>query len=72
MANEDPPASEIGADPSPAESEDSGDDQSRPADESYLLGATGVEEQVLAELARAEGDMTDTEEVSDEGDGAVV
>ena len=43
-----------------------------PSDDSYLLGATGVEEQVLAELARAEASINDPEEAADESDGAVV
>jgi hypothetical protein len=30
-----------------------------PPDESTLMGATGVEAEVLAELARAEGEMSD-------------
>jgi hypothetical protein len=51
---------------------DSGDEESHPADDSYLLGATGVEEQVLAELARAEASLQDPEESNDESDGAVV
>ena len=41
---------------------DSPDEESPPADDSYLLGATGVEEQVLAELARAEASINDPEE----------
>ncbi len=43
-----------------------------PSDESYLLGATGVEDQVLAELARAEAALNDPAEHADENDGAVV
>jgi hypothetical protein len=43
-----------------------------PPDESVLLGSTGVEEQVLAELARAEAELNDPQEHADENDGAVV
>jgi hypothetical protein len=56
----------------PADSSDSSDEESPPADDSYLLGATGVEEQVLAELARAEASINDPEEHDDDSDGAVV
>jgi hypothetical protein len=48
------------------------DDESPPVDDSFLLGSTGVEEQVLAELARAEASLQDPEESTDESDGAVV
>jgi hypothetical protein len=70
MADELPgsPASPAG----PADSSDSSDEESHPADDSYLLGATGVEEQVLAELARAEASINDPEEHDDDSDGAVV
>jgi hypothetical protein len=34
-------------------------DDERPPDESTLLGATGVEEEVLAEAARAEAELND-------------
>jgi hypothetical protein len=51
---------------------DTEDEESPPSDDSYLLGSTGVEEQVLAELARAEASINDPEEASDESDGAVV
>ena len=47
----------------PQEQGDAGDDASeedeRIPDESTLLGASGVEAEVLAELARAEGRMND-------------
>ena len=43
-----------------------------PADDGFLIGATGVEEQVLAELARAEASLHDPEEPADDSDGAVV
>jgi hypothetical protein len=69
MADQTPESSELPSDPSPSEA---GDDESPPADDTYLLGATGVEEQVLAELARAEANMNDPEEATDESDGAVV
>jgi hypothetical protein len=68
MADETPESS---APPSDSTS-DPGDEESHPADDSYLLGATGVEEQVLAELARAEASLQDPEESPDESDGAVV
>jgi hypothetical protein len=71
MADELPGASESPGDPAPAPP-DSADQESPPADDSYLLGATGVEEQVLAELARAEASINDPEEDSDDSDGAVV
>lgn len=48
------------------------EDAEPPTDDSFLLGATGVEEQVLAELARAEANMNDPEETADDSDGAVV
>jgi hypothetical protein len=42
-------------------------------DESTLLGASGVETEVLAELARAEGQMNDPSVPDDpDGDGAQV
>jgi hypothetical protein len=56
----------------PADTSDSSDEESPPADDSYLLGATGVEEQVLAELARAEAGINDPEGHDDDSDGAVV
>jgi hypothetical protein len=70
MADELPGSSEPSSDP--ADSSDSPDEESTPADDSYLLGATGVEEQVLAELARAEASINDPEEHDDDSDGAVV
>ena len=51
---------------------DSEDDEAPPPDDSFLLGASGVEEQVLAELGRAEAHLNDPEEAADESDGAVV
>jgi hypothetical protein len=39
--------------------EDEADLENQPPDESTLLGATGVEEEVLAELARAEAELSD-------------
>ena len=68
MADETPESS---APPSDSTS-DPRDEESHPADDFYLLGATGVEEQVLAELARAEASLQDPEESPDESDGAVV
>jgi hypothetical protein len=70
MADELPGSSASPSDP--ADSSDSSDEESPPADDSYLLGATGVEEQVLAELARAEASISDPEEHDDDSDGAVV
>ena len=55
-----------------ADEPDSEADESPPADDSFLLGATGVEAEVLAELARAEASIHDPEEAADESDGAVV
>jgi hypothetical protein len=51
---------------------DEEDPSDPPPDESYLLGSTGVEDQVLAELARAEAALNDPEGKADESDGAVV
>ena len=44
----------------------------RPRGGSYLVGARGVEDQVLAELAGAEAALNDPGEIADENDGAVV
>jgi hypothetical protein len=71
MADESPGTSESPSDPTAAPPESS-DDESHPADDSYLLGASGVEEQVLAELARAEASINDPEEPDDDSEGAVV
>jgi hypothetical protein len=71
MADELPEPSVAPSDPE-ADPTDSSDEESPPADDSYLLGATGVEEQVLAELARAEASINDPEEPDDDSDGAVV
>jgi hypothetical protein len=71
MADESPGTSETPSDPAAAPSESS-DEDSHPTDDSYLLGATGFEEQVLAELARAEASINDPEEPDDDSDGAVV
>ena len=70
MADENAERSEPPSDPAATDS-DSGED-SPPTDDTYLLGASGVEEQVLAELARAEASLHDPEEPADETDGAVV
>lgn len=45
--------------PADGGAEDESDLENEPPDESVLLGASGVEEQVLAELARAEGQLSD-------------
>jgi len=71
MADELPGSSVTPSDPA-ADASESSDEESPPADDSYLLGATGVEEQVLAELARAEASINDPEEPDDDSDGAVV
>jgi hypothetical protein len=61
------------ADENPTEAvSDSEDEEAPPPDDSFLLGASGVEEQVLAELGRAEANLNDPEEAADESDGAVV
>lgn len=41
------------------EDEDESDLENEPPDESTLLGASGVEQEVLAELARAESELND-------------
>ena len=66
MADENTPS-----DP-PATASDSEADESPPADDSFLLGASGVETEVLAELARAEASLHDASGAADESDGAVV
>jgi hypothetical protein len=71
MADEQTDGSETPGDPSTAAS-DADDDESPPADDSFLLGVPGVEAEVLAELARAEASLRDPEEPSDDSDGAVV
>ncbi len=50
-----------------------GDDEAgdEPADDSFLMGATGVQAQVEAELARAEAEL-DGEAPPADDDGAVV
>ena len=58
--------------PDPVSPDDLAEDENRPPDESYLLGVPGVEDEVLAELARAEAGLNDPEEEADESDGAVV
>jgi hypothetical protein len=71
MADELPGSSAPPNDPA-TDTSGSSDEESPPADDSYLLGATGVEEQVLAELARAEASINDPEEPDDDSAGAVV
>ena len=71
MADEIPESSGSPSDP-PAAASDSEADESRPADDSFLLGASGVETEVLAELARAEASLHDPSGVDDESEGAVV
>jgi hypothetical protein len=49
------------------------EDPEPPPDDSFLLGVPGVEEEVLAELARAEAILHNPEEATDDDlDGAVV
>jgi hypothetical protein len=73
MADETPGTSASPSDPAAAPSDSVEEEaESHPADDSYLLGATGVEEQVLAELARAEASINDPEEPDDDSEGAVV
>lgn len=71
MADEHTEGSETPSDPS-TDASDAGDDELPPPDDSFLLGVPGVEEEVLAELARAEASLHDPEEPSDDTDGAVV
>jgi hypothetical protein len=71
MADENTESSELPGDPSTAAS-DPGEEDSPPSDDSFLLGVPGVEEEVLAELARAEASLHDPEEPTDDSDGAVV
>ncbi len=55
-------------DPLPIDADgDPGPDEERIPDESTLLGSTGVQQEVLAELARAEAEMStpSTEDNSD-------
>jgi hypothetical protein len=71
MADEHKERSETPSDPTTVAS-DAGDGESPPTDDSFLLGVSGVEEEVLAELARAEAHLHDPEEPADDSDGAVV
>ena len=59
MPDETTAADSADSDPATAPDEDESDLENEPPDESVLLGATGVEEEVLAELARAEGQLSD-------------
>ena len=54
--------------------EDESDLENEPPDESTLLGAGGVEQEVLAELARAEGELNDPDapDEPDDEEGAQV
>jgi hypothetical protein len=59
----------------PNDSDDASDPEAddTPPDESTLMGVTGVEAEVLAELARAEGEMSDPSAPDDpDADGAQV
>jgi len=71
MADEIPESSESPSDP-PATASDAEADEPPPPDDSYLLGAPGVETEVLAELARAEASLHDPSGAADESEGAVV
>ena len=57
-----PPEEEPDADEASEQQDD------RIPDESTLMGKGGVEEEVLAELARAEGKMNDPDETEDDPD----
>ena len=50
----------------PDQADDDGPVEDEPPDESVLLGATGVEEEVLAELARAEAELQDPDAPDDD------
>lgn len=54
------------ATPDAPEKADQNPPETEPPDGSTLLGATGVEQEVLAELARAEGELNDPD-APDEG-----
>ncbi len=57
--------------PSPPASTPAPDDDP-PADDSFLMGVSGVDEQVLAEVARAEAQLQAGEEPEGGDEGAVV
>jgi hypothetical protein len=57
--------------PLDADLADDGDDGDEPPDESVLLGATGVQAQVEAEMARAEAELSGDAPPADD-DGALV
>lgn len=51
------------------------EEEAPPADESYLLGRAGAEEQLMAEVARAEAELNDPAvqpATDEENEGAVV
>jgi hypothetical protein len=69
MSDTTAPDDDTGVDSSPGD--ESADDLDEPAaDESGLLGKIGVEEEVLAELARAEAKLSDPSAPDDDPDGA--
>jgi hypothetical protein len=73
MADDIPDRSATPIDPEPAESDDdAAEAEDHPPDDSFLLGVPGVEEEVLAELARTEATLHDPGLPADESDGAVV
>jgi hypothetical protein len=73
MADDIPDRSATPIDPEPAESDDDAiGENAHPTDDSFLLGVPGVEEEVLAELARTDATLHDPELPADESDGAVV
>lgn len=73
MADANEASSERRDHPTSADVPDPQDKESPPPDESYLVGAMGVEEEVLAALAHAEAEMNDpTHDAGDDSDGAVI
>jgi hypothetical protein len=58
------------APPDEADNDDDSDEEpsDSPPDESTLMGKGGVEEEVLAELARAEAEMSDPSAAEDSDD----
>ncbi|HVS42639.1 MAG TPA: hypothetical protein VMU20_10240 [Candidatus Dormibacteraeota bacterium] len=62
-------------DPTDATPDDTTDDAAQhgdePADDSFLMGATGVQAEVEAELARAEAELEGDAPASDDSDAVV-
>lgn len=57
--------------PAAGAADDAEEDEDEPADDSFLMGATGVQAQVEAELARAEAELSGDAPAGGD-DGAVV